>query len=578
MSYPKINDKDFYKKINRKFKKYEISNKKKSIKQICFPKSFELQMPQHFLGKYINPESPYKGILIFHRIGSGKTCTAINIAEQWKKFRKIVVVAPASLIGNFKNELRSQCAGNAYLTDNERKKLKELEPKSVEYKKIIEESDERINKHYEIYSYNKFVELSQEGKINLNNRVLIIDEIQNMISESGVYYEVLYEAIQTAPSNLRIVLLSATPMFDKPHEVALTLNLLRLPVELPTGREFERTFIKARKSGEIYHYGVKNIDLFKDRIKGYVSYFRGAPPYTFPHGIIKYVKLEMSPFQYKSYLTVLSNENTDKRFEDLKKLKIFNDGEILDLPNNFFIGTRIISNIAFPDHNIGEKGLKSFSGKYLLEPYLQMYSPKFSRIMKKISHSKGPVFVYSNFKEYGGILTFVKVLEAYGYKNYMKDGSGKKRFAIWSGDEKHEVKELVKTVFNKSNNYDGSKIKILLGSPSIKEGVSLLRVRQVHILEPYWNQSRLEQVIGRAIRYCSHKDLPEEERYVKVYIYIATHPKENETIDEYIYKLSQNKNKIIKQFELALKESAIDCKIFKRANVYKGEEDIKCIE
>ena len=162
------------------------------------------------------------------------------------------------------------------------------------------------------------------------------------------------------------------------------------------------------------------------------------------------------------------------------------------------------------------------------------------------------------------------------YKNDQKSGSGRKRFAIWSGDEKHEVKEQIKAVFNKQSNYNGSQIKVLLGSPSIKEGVSLLRVRQVHILEPYWNQSRLDQVIGRAIRYCSHKDLPEEERDVKVYIYLAVHPKEAETIDEYIHQLAKNKNKIIKEFELALKESAVDCKIFKNANVYRGEDDIVC--
>jgi superfamily II DNA or RNA helicase len=93
-----------------------------------------------------------------------------------------------------------------------------------------------------------------------------------------------------------------------------------------------------------------------------------------------------------------------------------------------------------------------------------------------------------------------------------------------------------------------------LGSPAIKEGVSLLRVRQVHIIEPYWNMSRLEQVIGRAIRFCSHKDVEPEKRVVKVYIYIATVPtelakkeKENNkeptiTIDEHIYNMAIVKN------------------------------------
>ena len=56
----------------------------------------------------------------------------------------------------------------------------------------------------------------------------------------------------------------------------------------------------------------------------------------------------------------------------------------------------------------------------------------------------------------------------------------------------------------------------MLGSPSVREGVSFKRVRQVHILEPYWNMSRYEQVIGRAIRFCSHKDLPIEKQVDKL--------------------------------------------------------------
>ena len=80
----------------------------------------------------------------------------------------------------------------------------------------------------------------------MKNAVLIIDEIQNMISEHGIWYATLYNAIKKAPKDLRIILLSATPMFDKPNELALTLNLLRLTKELPTGKEFNKEFIKTK--------------------------------------------------------------------------------------------------------------------------------------------------------------------------------------------------------------------------------------------------------------------------------------------------------------------------------------------
>ena len=512
MSYPSIKDDEFYDKINMKFKKYKIPKKRKTFNQICYPKEFELQLPQQFLAKYIHPDTPYKGVLIFHRIGAGKTCTAVSIGEQWKSTRRIVVVTPASLKGNFRSELRSLCAGNAYLTKKERKKLEIYHPSSHEYKDIIKKSDDRINKHYKIYSYNKFVELAIENELSLSNTILIIDEIQNMVSEFGLFYDTLYTMIYNAPASLRIVLLSATPMFDKPIEIALTMNLLKLPKELPIGKNFAKMFIKSKKDRKgKYHYRATNLDIFKDKIKGYVSYFRGAPPYVFPESIVKYVKSEMSDFQYRSYITVLDCENNNKNMKIIKdRRKLFKDGDILELPNNFYIGTRMICNVAFPNKNTGENGYESFSGKKLDIDNLQKYSSKFYIILKKIKATYGTVFIYSNFKEYGGLKSLIKVLEHHGYKNYVKHGEGKKRFAIWSGEEGYETKEEIKAVFNQKSNVNGSKLKIMLGSPSSKEGISFYNVQQVHILEPYWNYSRIQQIIGRAVRYCSHKIMPEE--------------------------------------------------------------------
>lgn len=607
--YPDIKDKDFYNIINKTFKKYKVDPKKKTMRQICFPDKFKYQKPQDFVASYINPKTPYKGLLIFHRIGAGKTCSAVNIAEKWKHKRKIMVVTPAALKGNFRNELRSQCAGNSYISSQERLRLKQIHPTSDEYKSIIEKSNRKIDKHYEILSYNKFIDMCKENTISLRNKLLIIDEIQNMVSEKGTYYKILYDTLHDAPSSLRIILLSATPIFDKPVEVALTLNLLQLSIELPIGNSFNKLFMDEHKKGNMIYYKTKNMNIFKDRIKGYVSYFRGAPPYVFPEKEVKYVKCKMGEFQYRSYLAVKNqeidiemkrmpkttvldeNENQFTLEEDENKIlsrlkkskkpkkryKGFIEGDILNLPNNFFIGTRFISNVSYPNKGIGEKGYESFRGDHLNMSNLGNYSIKFYKILKKIKQCEGTVFIYSNFKEYGGIKSFVKVLKHHKFLNYIKNGEGKNRYAIWSGDEKTCVKEEINAVFNQKSNKDGSKIKILLGSPSIKEGVSLLRVQQVHIMEPYWNVSRLEQVIGRAIRYCSHKDMPPDKRKVEVYLYIAVHPNEKETVDQYIQKLAFYKNRLIKEFELALKESAIDCDLNKNANVFKGEDDIKCM-
>lgn len=577
--YPNITSDEFNDEFNKTYKKFKVRKDNRTLDDICHPKDFRLQLPQQFLAEFINPKTPYMGVLVYHRIGAGKTCTAVRIAEQWKKYKRIVVVVPASLKGNFRNELRSMCADDNYLKDHERSTLSKLHPSDQKYKDIIAKSDERIDQFYEIYSYNKFVELIKLKQINLKNALLIVDEIQNMVSEDGSFYTTLYNAIHSAPKDLRIVLLSATPMFDKPSEIGLTMNLLRLPKELPTGKDFDKLFIKTTKRREdLYTHSVKNIDIFKKLVKGYISFFRGAPPIVFPKMKTKYVKCIMSDFQYDAYQKVLTNE--EKIMANTKK-KVSKSLNVGDLPNNFYIGTRVISNVVFPNKKINEDGFLSFTDKKIIND-LEMYSCKFFEIMCKIQKSKGKVFVYSSFKEFGGIRSFARVLEAFGYRDYTKEGEGKKRFAVWSGDENISIKEEIRAVYNLKSNLKGSKLKIILGSPSIREGVSLTAVRQVHVLEPYWNQSRLDQVIGRASRFCSHKDLDEKHRDVKVYIYVSVPPgygkKKNveETIDQYIQHLSMEKDKIIKTFEKAIKEVAVDCELNKKANVHEGEEDIVC--
>ena len=567
MKYPDIKSNTFYKDINKIYKKYKIPTKKKSFNEICMPKKYELQLPQEFLSQFLNPSTPYKGVLVYHRIGAGKTCSAVRIGEVFKKYRKIIVVLPASLKGNFRTELRSLCAGTEYITSAEREQLKKLHPSEQKYKDIIEKTDERIDKYYKIYSYNKFIEHVQNKEIKLNNTLLIIDEIQNMVSEEGTYYTELYKLIKSAPSDLRTVLLSATPMFDKPNELGLTINLLRPSTEFPVGTDFDKKFIKSKlKTNGEYK--------FKSIIKGYISFFRGAPSYVFPEMKIKYVRCEMSDFQYASYKAILRNEETSisKRI----KKKVNKKLNVSELPNNFFIGSRYVSNIVFPNKKVSDEGLDSFTKLKILNG-LEKYSTKFHNMINRINRATGKVFVYSSFKEYAGLKSFIKVLEAYGYKDYAQYGEGTKRFAIWSGDENMNYKEEIKTVFNMEKNLNWSKLKIILGSSSIKEGVSFRGVRQVHIIDPYWNLPRLEQVIGRASRFCSHKDLPLEKRTVKVFIYLAINENDSETIDQYIYKLSLRKNKLVNEFERAIKESAIDCELNFNAN--KDPEhprDYKC--
>jgi superfamily II DNA or RNA helicase len=552
--------------ITKKYKKYIIKKKKETIDDFCSISKFKLQPQQAFVAEYFSSKDSQQGLLLYHQIGAGKTCAAISVAEKMKTKKNIMVVLPAALIGNFMDELRSPCPGeNEYITETEKKMLLNTKIGSKEYNTIIKKSDDRIKKYYTIYSYHKFTDLAQHNKIKLKDTLLIIDEVQNMVSLSGTFYTVLKKLIDNSDDTLKILLLSATPMFDRPNEIGLTLNLLKPKIEFPIGSDFNQQFLS--NNGK---YDIINKDEFINLSKGLISYYRGAPPYTYPEEIFKVVKCQMSDFQYKSYLTALSIE------DDFVK-GAFKNVDILNLPSNFFLGPRMVSNIAFPNKCIGQSGFSCFTEETLLLQNVGNFSIKFLKIFKKMKKSEGPVFIYSNFKDLGGLRSFIKFIEYHGYQNYKTHGEGKNRYAVWSGDESHKMKEEIKKVFNQKTNKDGSLIKLIMGSPSVKEGVSFKRVRQVHILEPYWNMSRILQIIGRAIRFCSHSDLLKNQRNVQVYLYLATRTNKK-TIDQYIWALAQEKSNLIEKFENILKEVAIDCKLFYNRNVYPTDEyKLKCI-
>ena len=550
----------FQKEIYKKYKKYKIT-KKLSFRQICFPNEFTFQLPQLFVSYFINPTTKYNGLLLYHKIGAGKTCAAVKIAENYKGKKDIIMLCPASLVGNFYKEIRSECTNDEYISKKDREILNNLDVQSNEYKQIIKSINTKIDKNYQIYSYNKIIDLLNNKKINFNNSLLIIDEVQNIVSETGTLYKTIFAAIKKA-KNLKIVIMSATPIFDKPMELGLTLNLLMPKNEFDIGNKFNEKYIDYKVINNQPLYDIKNEKDLRLKLNGLVSYFAGAPSYVFPERIQKIIKCPMSKYQYDSYKIVQDKEGK------INKL------DLLKLPNNFFIGSRIISNIAFPNKLVNKAGLNALTKRSMDLENLQTYSTKYYEIMKRVLKSTGTIFIYSNFREYGGLISFIKILEYYGFKNFLSNGQGRNRYAIWSGEETAEQKEKFKEVFNSKGNYNGSKIKIILGSPAIKEGVTLLRVRQVHIIEPYWNMSRLEQVIGRAIRFCSHKDVDKDKRKVKVYIYIATIPtelaikeKENNkeltiTVDEHIYNMAITKEKLSYKFEQVIKKAAVDYKLF----------------
>ena len=193
------------------------------------------------------------------------------------------------------------------------------------------------------------------------------------------------------------------------------------------------------------------------------------------------------------------------------------------------------------------------------------------------------------------------------------EDKGKHMYALYTGTETDEEREIIRNIFNSTweyvpanikqqlqqksgNNFMGEIIKVLMITASGAEGINLRNVRWVHITEPYWQPVRIEQVIGRARRICSHNDLKDEKlRTVNVMLYIMTFTpqqmaddsslqlrindvsKKNAqqplSTDEALFEISSIKEEINHQLLLAIKQASIDCVIHRDA---ASKEKLKC--
>jgi hypothetical protein len=260
---------------------------------------------------------------------------------------------------------------------------------------------------------------------------------------------------------------------------------------------------------------------------------------------------------------------------------------------------------------------------------LQTYSPKFLAMLENITEPQhyGLHLVYSQFRTIEGIGLFAMVLEANGFARFKirKNDSGawvldiseadqgKPTYALYTGTESDEEREIIRNVFNSTwdyipvtlkqqltpksaNNFMGEIVKVLMITASGAEGISLRNVRYVHIMEPYWQPVRIEQVIGRARRICSHNDLKDEKlRSVYVMMYIMRFTPEQMaddasmelrlndvsklnaqkplTTDQALFEISTIKEEINSQLLMAIKEASIDCAIHRDKN---SKEKLKC--
>lgn len=301
---------------------------------------------------------------------------------------------------------------------------------------------------------------------------------------------------------------------------------------------------------------------------------------------------------------------------------------------------------------------------------LQVISPKYAQMLENINSTPGIIFCYSQFRNVEGIEIFCRVLNANGYERYNPDHpekytvdnaqahvfapgqmvryeaepdhwvstmvleiaddkckiniSGEERlvspqelyrcrYATWSGTENVAQRETIRQNFNNLKNKFGQVLLIILATSSGAEGIDLMNVRQVHIMEPYWNKVREEQVIGRARRNYSHINLPKDQQNVKIFQYVSRFSKDQvngtwgktvdaglmtvaaadsttsndelirqvnigikiddfKTSDEALLTISNHKYELISKFLDVIKRGAVDCEYNKEENILSSQD------
>lgn len=255
-----------------------------------------------------------------------------------------------------------------------------------------------------------------------------------------------------------------------------------------------------------------------------------------------------------------------------------------------------------------KKNVAATYGRIFDEKNISKYSDKISRICKCVKNSTGIVLIYSQYI-YCGVLPIALALEEMGFSRHSSNPNFKNLFkpqqkhkiptvdaltmrhrseVVEDGDDYFPAKYIMITgdkAFSPSNaedikyatnidNKDGSRVKVILISKAGSEGLDFKFIRQIHVLEPWYNMNRLEQIIGRGVRSLSHCALPFEERNVEIYLHATyineergEHATKNkhtgtgteETADLYIYRLAEKKALKIGQITRILKEVSVDC-------------------
>ena len=674
--YPHIDDPLFNVKIAQKKEFQDLKtddvvhdNIGEHGNEICTQVDFELLPHQHFVRNFLSFHTPYNSLLLFHGLGTGKTCSGISVCEEMRDYMKqmginkrIIIIAPPNILDNFRLQLFDErklklingywnlnaCTGNKFI-----KEINPMNMRGLSKQQIVKQIKNIINSYYAFFGPDKFAnyverllaqfkdtadpEVKARREIaalkrEFSNRLILIDEVHNIRSEDSESKKVsryLFPVVKNA-DNLKLLLLSATPMFNSHDEIIWLLNLMNMNdgrSEITISDVFDKSgdFKKDAGGNEV------GKELLIRKATGYISYLRGENPYTFPFRIyIKNIDVKPPPVQMNDaeidddaqlkHIELCTTSLDDYQtaaykhiIDDLRRNKPehFNSDvggmgySILSNPIQALNMTYPADLEDEPEALVGKRGMaatmkfdKDTKRKFayrdaVLEKYGRVFSPKeigkysakIKFIVDRILKSEGIVLIYSQYIE-GGCVPLALALEEAGITRYgddhnlfskaptknidaisLKDSAVENpaKYIMITGDGDFSPNNAAEVkAATTSDNINGEKVKVVIISSAGSEGIDFKYIRQVHILDPWFNINREEQIIGRGVRFCSHKDLPIEKRNVEIYMHASTFDDgEVESADRYVYRLAEQKAIKIGRVTRALKETAVDCNLSK---------------
>lgn len=584
------------------------------------PEAGELYKHQKIISRFFSSNTPYTGLLLLHEMGTGKTCSMFGATEQIKKEgmykRAYILTRNPRLLKNLRAELAYVCTKNIYSPD---------EPGLTEL-----ETQHRIRKlEHVFYSFITFDSMKKElmdkrmtdARIieEYSNCVFGIDEVHNLKlyddgnNKSSDDYNQIHRLLHVA-KNIKVLLLSGTPMTDHPNEIAQIMNLiLPLDEQLPTGKHFTEKFLYEKDGINYVKDGAKSV--LKNAMKGRVSYlktmmsdvnvgyvgevYRGLQLFRVVPGIMSRFQTNVYKDSLAKDLATGAEDNVQSDDEDDIETTVVEKTK-KKKKEGIYSNSRQSTLFVFPDGSYGNAGFnkyvvrkesKSKIGKgsktitYVLSDELKAAlqgatpadtinnirrcSATYADTIESILKNRDKLhFVYGKLIEGSGNLLFGCLLSLVGYSRG-DTGNNQKKLSYFNVTKSIYSEDQMKKIlmyYSSAANKNGALSNVLISSKILSEGFTIKNIQQIHVLTPHWNFSELAQAIARGIRLNAHVDLAGQNPAIQIYLHVAIPDDGTKSLDLDKYIISERKDVAMKDVERLIKEAAFDCALFRDRN------------